>query len=639
MPAKIRDGESGSKKPTAKPPHQSRWWYETPKDSAPEAALATYVQELKQRNSSRLQNDLENLRLYGAPASTGPYMSGKYGRGQQSSFLLTNNGRVTISLAQACIDTLKSKLSTDEPRPMFITSGGDYTAQQLAQQLQGFNDGAFYETRAYELALACFVDAAIFGTGFALPYIDSAGRLAIERVFPYELFVDDADGLYGEPRNIYRVKYVDRGKMAALYPDFKSEIVLAAGLQAEDGGLTTQRNNLVQVVEAWHLPSGPDAKDGRHMIAVSNAALIDEGYDDEEFPFVKLVYNPKQLGYFGQGLCEIISPLQQELNSLLRKIQLCMHFLAIPHWLKPSGANIRFGAFNNQIGSVIDYSNGMKPDLMVPNSVPTELFQHVDWLYAKAFELAGVSQMEAQSKVPGYGTMSGAAVREVRDVASDRFKSLEKAWGRFHLDLAAKNVKLVAGAQGGYKVTVVRKSITGKPERLETIDFKKIELKERKYQIMLQPVSKFATDIPGAMQTGQELVQAGLMDPDTFKDLMNFPDLKAEQDLDAASRKLTHKRVAAILDDNDYIAPDPYMDLQYAVKYATLRMNLAMADDMPAEHIESLRTWISACDDLMQSAQAPQAGPPSTAPGAPPPGGAVPPQPLAAAAQPQQVMA
>ena len=34
-------------------------------------------------------------------------------------------------------------------------------------------------------------------------------------------------------------------------------------------------------------------------------------------------------------------------------------------------------------------------------------------------EIAGVSQMEAQSSVPGYGTMSGAAVREVRDTAAE----------------------------------------------------------------------------------------------------------------------------------------------------------------------------------------------------------------------------
>lgn len=630
MPPKSRDPAKRNASRSTSTRRDPRWWYEVPEDENLCGTLVSYVAELKQQNALRLASDLENLRLYGAP-STGPYMASKGGMAQTQIGGGIANRRVTISLAQACIDTLRSKLSTDEPRPMFITTGGDYTAQQLAQQLQAFTDGAFYETHAYETALQAFVDAAIYGTGFLFPYVDDGDRLAIERVSPFEIFVDEADALYGEPRNLYRFKYVDRDHLAGLYPKFKEQIASAQGLKSEDGGLSANsRSNLVQVVEAWHLPSVEDAGDGKHVIAVSNATLLNEKYEDNEHALIKLVYNPRQLGYFGQGLCEPLAPLQNEVNSLLWKIQICMHFLAVPHWLKPTASNIAFGAFNNQIGSVINYT-GLPPELKVWASVPRECFEHVNWLYAKAFEIAGVSQMEAQSSVPGYGTMSGAAVREVRDTAADRFKSLEKAWGRFHIDLAQRLVKMaatIAGEAGEYKVTVVRKSLTGKAERLEVIDWKQLQLKERKYQIQIQPVSKFASDIPGALQTGQELVQAGLMDPDTFKDLMNFPDLKRAEDIEGASRKLAHKMVANILDNSKYQAPDPYMNLEYAVKYGTLCLNLAIADGMPEDRVEDLRTWVSACDDLMQSAATAQASAvpaPTAAPGGPGGGGMPPP--------------
>lgn len=684
MPPKARVPE-GTKRNTAEEKKRARaprpganktaWWYDAPRDSADAGGLAGslfgYVDDLKKNSAYRLQADLDNLRLYGAPSS-GPYFGGSWARQIPADWFGAGRKQVTISLMKACVDTLKSKMSTDEPRPMFITDGGDYTAQTLAKQLQAFTDGVFYETRAYELALDAFLDAAIFGTGVLFPYIDDCGRLALERVFPYELFVDDADGLYGAPRNMYRVKFVDRDRLAALYPSQKELIESAQGLKLEDGASAVQRTNLVQVVEAWHLPSADGEEDGRHTIAVSNATLLDERYEENEHAFVILRFMKKQVGFLGQGLGETIAPIQNELNTLLWKIQVCMHFLSIPHWLKPTAGMIRFGAFNNQIGSVIEYAGGLKPELMVTNAVPPEIIQHANWLYQKGFEQAGISMMEAQSSVPGYGTMSGAAVREVRDTASDRFKSVAKGWGQFHLDLATKMVRLAAkyaeqmvdpktgdaiasieggkaadrkaasereaegtgdtrgpgrpaGKRRGYAVTVVMRSITGKATRLETIDWKDIQLKERKYQIQLQPVSKFASDIPGALQSGTELVQAGLMDPATFKDLMNFPDLKAAEDLEGSSRELAKKMVARILDDGDkaFMAPDPYMDLQYAVKYATLMLNHALADEMPEERVESLRTWISACDDLMEAAKAAEqiaAGGAGAPPGAVPPG-------------------
>lgn len=628
-------------------PGMAKWWWEYEAgDQTLARGLFTYFEDVKFRSSSRLLTDLENLRLYGAP-QTSPYIgAGAYGR-SVSYNPYGNATRVTVSLVQACIDTLTSKLSSDQPRPMFITQGGDFEARHLAEDLQAFADGVFDETKTYDVTLRAFVDAAIFGTGFIYVYKTEESRIGIERVFPYEIFVDDADGLYGEPRNIYRVRYIDRNRLMALYPDQADEIVLAQGLKQEDLQ-TNVRTNLVQVVEAWHLPSSKNSKDGRHMIAVSNTTLVDEEYEHDYFPLAVLRYNPKQIGFFGQGLAEPLASPQTEMNTLLRKIQICMHFLAVPHWLKPSGSGIQFGAFNNQIGSVINYT-GVPPELKIWQSVPPECFRHVDWLWEKAFEIAGVSQLSAQSKIPGYGTMSGAALREYSDVESDRFQALSRAWQRFHIDLAQLYVNLaqdIVADGSGYPVTFVRKSATGRPERLEIKDWKDIAVKEREFQIQIQPVSKFATDIPGVLQTGQELVQAGLMDADTFKDLMSFPDLKAEEDLEGAARKLVHKMVYNILSMGKYQAPDPYMDLVYALKYATLKLNQAIADDLDDSITELLRTWISACDDLMQQAKAaqggapggqPPGGPPAPGAGVPGPTPAPPPQPLAPTATPAPI--
>src|SRR5207249_3566585 len=80
------------------------------------------------------------------------------------------------------------------------------------------------------------------------------------------------------------------------------------------------RNSHILVIEAWHLPSAPEEGDGRHVLTISDAVLMEEEWTRDDFPLAVMRYNPKENGYFAQGLCEIVAPLQTEMNTLLRKI-------------------------------------------------------------------------------------------------------------------------------------------------------------------------------------------------------------------------------------------------------------------------------------------------------------------------------
>ena len=71
------------------------------------------------------------------------------------------------------------------------------------------------------------------------------------------------------------------------------------------------------VVEGWHLPSGMNAKDGRHTLACSSGFLIDEEYTKDRFPFAFLHYSPRLLGFWAQGVAEQLMGTQIELNQIL----------------------------------------------------------------------------------------------------------------------------------------------------------------------------------------------------------------------------------------------------------------------------------------------------------------------------------
>ena len=166
----------------------------------------------------------------------------------------------------------------------------------------------------------------------------------------------------------------------------------------------------IEVLEAWHLPSGEGATDGRHVICISNATLVDEQWDKGSFPFVFVRWTDPMLGFWGEGVACDIQGMQVEINKLLMKIQRAFHLMSVPRIYVENGSKIRKSFFNNEIGTIIPYT-GQPPVQMTPPSLNREIFDHLERLYNRSFEIAGISQMAATSMKPA-GLNSGAALRE-----------------------------------------------------------------------------------------------------------------------------------------------------------------------------------------------------------------------------------
>src|SRR3989304_2980143 len=118
-------------------------------------------------------------------------------------------------------------MSKNRPKPYFLTSGGDYQTQRKAKKLNQFIDGIFYENNAYDMGIEAFRDGEVFGDGIVHVF-EKNDRIAFERVLPSELYVDEVEGFYGQPRKLHRVKQVDRAMLVAYYPDHKAKIEEAA---------------------------------------------------------------------------------------------------------------------------------------------------------------------------------------------------------------------------------------------------------------------------------------------------------------------------------------------------------------------------------------------------------------------------
>ena len=336
-------------------------------------------------------------------------------------------GRPTANVCYACTDTLVSLISQDRPKPIFLTDNGHYKERSLAKEANAFIQGELYRTQSYDKAPLILRDACLFGNGFLKVFAQDE-KVCVSRVLETELLTDYNDAYYNEPRQLMQHKLVDRDVVEALLPS-KQLIIDGAVHGIVDGTprSTQTVSDQIILVEAWHLPSGPKAKDGRHVWVCSNGVILDErDWKKTKFPFVKFSYSPNPVGWFAQGLIEILYPSQMEIYRMLIVASQAIELMGVPRIYIDELSKIVETHFNNRIGTIIK-GRGQPPQFLNATANNPEIYQWIQWLIQNSFQMSGISSMAAQAR-KDVGLQSGEAIREANDLQSARFAALEKRY-------------------------------------------------------------------------------------------------------------------------------------------------------------------------------------------------------------------
>lgn len=578
-----------------------RKWWTVSKQDMPGSIQAT-VSFLQQHQGARQTQYLISSRLYGNQNVMG--VNGlSYSKVASTSSQLKD--RISYNVCQSTVDTVTAKIAKNKPRPYFLTSGGDYKVQRKAKKLTKFVDGLFYENEMYALGTQIFRDAAIWGTGIVKVF-NSNGRVKVERALLSELYVDEVEGFYGSPRQLHQVRNVDRQVLIDCFPKSAAKI-REANRATPDSRSMDNVSDQVTVCESWHLPSGPEAKDGLHVIVINNAVLHVEYYNKDFFPFACFHWSKRLHGYWGQGLIEQIQNIQLEINKLLWVIQRSMHLMGSFKILAENGSKIVKAHLDNDIGTIINYT-GTPPTYVTPPIVAPEVYAHLQTLKNAAYEQAGISQLSAAAKKPD-GLNSGKALREYNDIESDRFMTIGQAFERFFLDVAKLGIseaRSIYGKDEDFSVKVPGKKF------IETIRWEEVDLAEDEYVMKCYPVSSLPQDPAGRLQTIQEYAQAGFLNPREARRLLDFPDLEQIENLANAQEERIHEILEAIVDwdmdkeDNPYEAPEPYYNLDLCQELALQYYAEGKCSNLEEEKLDLIRQFIDQCNMLREKAMEPQ---------------------------------
>ena len=568
------------------------WWKE--KDDKVHESVFQFTKYIDSRQSYKSNENLKHMRLYGNYEVLG-LQAYQYARTETS---YNTQNRLTLNVVQSMIDTVQSKITKARPKPTFLTDGGDWSAQRKAKQLTKFMEGQFYATEFYDKAAQAFLDSCIFGTG-AMKIYKQDNKIQCERVFIDEIMVDDTESYYAKPRQIHQRKFIHKDVLKEMFPDEKGYI---DDIGASNGAFhdSSQDNDMVTVIESWHLPSGPEAKDGKHAISIENRTLWCEEYKKDYFPFVFFRWGVRPLGFWGQGLAEQLSGIQLEINKILKTIQVSMHLTSIPKVFVEASSKVITAHLNNKIGGVIKYV-GTKPSYESVGAIPPELFSHLDRLYERGFEIAGISQLSAQSVKPA-GIESGKALREYSDIESERFQNVSSRYEKAFMDAAKLYINIAKECYENdpdFKVNVKGKKF------METISWKDVDLEEDKYMMHVFPTSALSHHPSGRLQDIQELMQAGLIPPEFGRKLLDFPDLEAYTNRVDAPIDDIERAIELMIDKGEYQTPEPYQQLEAGIVMMQQAYLLYRTQNAPEERLELFRRWIEDANELIARANTP----------------------------------
>ena len=574
----------------------NRWW--TAEENTLAADTIGAARAVDTATSARRAQILEAYCLYGDETAL-----------PENVIELRAHPSVTRNVLALAVDTVISEITQTKPRPMFVTIGGDWLEQERARKLTYFCDAEFDASGVHSLAEQAARDAVIAGLGILRPRIDPTdpSRVIVERIFPPNFLVDDRGAVDVMPRSFFVRHLIDRWQLANLYPSKASEIEMAPTVDARAWYVDGPRSSdIIEVIEAIHLPSGKDAGDGRHVLVIETAVLADGEYTYDEPPFCFIRAVKPLRRFWGLSLVQRAAPTQTELNRVLRRWNESLRLNATALWFLNRQSRVVKAHMVNGIGSIVEH-DGPPPQQMTPAIMHPQVSAYIEQCEQRVFRLMGASELAATSLKPA-GLNSGRALQAYNDVQSRRFIGLERQYEQLYVDLAKWVVALhkeISDEDPSHEIVC-----SDGPSRTTRIKWQDIDLEEGRFRARVFPASAFPTSPAAKIQMLQEMLAGGVIDQQSFYELaLDVPDLESVRNRVVAPIELIHKRLAKMLYDNVYMPPEPTMDLALALRETTLAIQRAEIDDIPEERVDLLRQFLTHVQ-MLQAAAAPPAMPP-----------------------------
>ena len=579
-----KNSKKSQKKSEQKPTLSSaQWWRAEEFHKEPHEILDTLVKQFEDDQMSRYEAYYEYGRMYGA------FMS-MYGSDDSLGALIREE--LSQNELANTIETLWAQVFKNRIVPGISTSDADYDEWHRARAYGRWIEGALDEAKVYsELVPPVGLDTLVFGTGSAKVswYQDGdnpkLAHIFAERVQVKYLLVDRIEAKHGKPRTLFQKTHIDRFVLFETYKEdredfYKTPEYRLDGIQKgsnnddDDLGVSNiSKCDMLTVREAWHLPSKPGAKDGRHVIWIRGCTLVDEPYEWDEFPFVFIRYGQKLEGFWGESAVKRIAPTQKNLDKLNRKIDESQDVMGVPRLLSRKNNGLTLAHIDDIPGGIIEVDdiNGLRD--WNAQCVTPEIYQTRDAAPQKMRALLGISDFESNQKIPDQmRDVSGAMLERWVDQGQARHAMFHRQYEDFIVNLAYMFMRLAEDLQEmGYDVVIQAPGAV--KSSIEELSFKEVRLDRKKLKLFIQPTSQLPQTFGGKVEALTKLKDLLPIDPKTIARMTEVPDVYQQSDLLTSDEEIIMKNLHHMVKTGEYLPPLPFDNLELIMMLTTKFIN------------------------------------------------------------------
>lgn len=547
--------------------------------------------------------------------------------------------RARANVVRNATETVVSRVAANQPKPWFVTVGGNWKSQRRAKKRTRFVEGDWERIGADRLRRDMILDAGIYGTGVIKVVPDfEKGSVEWARVWCGDVFTHKREERAGCIRTMYQIAFVDREVAKSRWPRHQADIERAnaadMALLAQSGAAEDGDDDLIAVYEAWRLPishSGGEASGGRHVICIDTATLEDEEWDEDFFPFVLYPMTDDPESIWGIGYPERMAGGQAEQNAL-SELASDVARMMTPKYVFANGSRLTVDQTSNDIE--VWYVSGEMPQILSAEANILGIMNAAAIQRQSLYAIEGISEQSAEGTSPDNLT-SGKAKLVHRDIEAQRHREAVKRSEEATVQLARLHVW---ACEKLCEAEVDLRASHGK-SMLEVLRYEDVRPSDDEEDDMIRvaPVSALASDPAGKLAQLNEMLAAQVITPAEWRELYDLPDLDRSNDLAFAGRELARMLVEKALDGETDIPATRACDLEFLIDYAWKVHARSQLEGATTEDLEKVRNLAGHAQALLDQQKAAMVAALPSPPPMPGPGGGVP-MPQAAAQPPIEPM-
>jgi hypothetical protein len=511
----------------------------------------------------------------------------------------SNGIQTQINIIRSIIDTIVSKISQANVRPYFLPVNGLWDTIRLCREIQNKFDIWLDEQHAYPKAVQAFRNATIFDYGvvYVNPESDS-----LTLVKPWEYYLDpDAYNSGTIPECGYRQKHFP---LAGLKDKIDNPNIKA---MLDDDPFQT-----MEYTQYWDLYNGQKYEFAGQYLLHDVEKLDYEQYGGlYRRPFVEIYYSKPIRGFWSDSLTDNLYPIQKQIDEIVMRLDVAYRnsiqkliFVAS----NPGGVKASMIGNGVEIYGVPPTEVGKMVEVVMPAPVDKGWVDGLEFYINKAYEIAGISQLSAQSKAPA-NLDSGKALDTMEDIESDRFNTQLQQFTHYLVDIA--RVKIDCSPKG-MEIIKDKKTKT----KITWGDARKIK---NEYKLQFSAASSLSKN-PEEKRNEIEFLKAnGILMQEDIPSLYDMPDLDRAHSKSTAAYDHCQKIIYRAVEDDD-IDYDESVNINMLFRESIEMKNQLCASDENDEYINRLDKLIEKIYEDMttvgKSLQPP--APPPPAPVIPP---------------------